>query len=134
MKKIISVIIAVAFVVAAGSMAIAAAQDYYVCGCGADCKCNSVSDKPGKCGCDKDMVKMHLLSIEGDTASFCVCGGDCSCKQTADDPSRCGCGKPVKTVNLKGKYVCACGESCKCGVISDKPGNCGCDKPLKKVE
>jgi hypothetical protein len=29
----------------------------YACGCG-DCKCGSVSQKPGKCGCDKDMVKV----------------------------------------------------------------------------
>lgn len=123
MKKFISVLIAVAFVVAAASIAIAASQDYYLCGCGADCKCNSVSDKPGKCSCDKDMVKMHLLSIKGDTATFCVCGGDCACKQTADDPSKCGCGKPVKTVNLKGKYVCACGKAATAAPSPISPEN-----------
>jgi hypothetical protein len=29
----------------------------YACGCG-DCNCGSISQKPGKCGCDKDMVKV----------------------------------------------------------------------------
>ena len=30
----------------------------YVCGCGPDCKCNMISDKPGKCGCGKEMKKI----------------------------------------------------------------------------
>ena len=30
----------------------------YVCGCGAGCKCNAISDKPGKCGCGKEMKKI----------------------------------------------------------------------------
>jgi len=30
----------------------------YVCGCGSDCKCNMISDKPGKCGCGKEMKKL----------------------------------------------------------------------------
>jgi len=30
----------------------------YVCGCGPDCKCNMISDKPGKCGCGKEMKKL----------------------------------------------------------------------------
>jgi hypothetical protein len=29
----------------------------YACGCG-DCNCGSVSQKPGKCSCNKDMVKV----------------------------------------------------------------------------
>ena len=29
----------------------------YVCACGSDCKCNMISDKPGKCGCGKEMKK-----------------------------------------------------------------------------
>jgi len=135
MKKVISIIMIVVFVAVSASIVMAKsnANNHYVCGCDT-CKCNSVSDKPGKCGCKKDMVQMHLISIKGDTATFCTCGGDCSCKPNADDPSKCGCGKQLKTVNIKGKYVCACGDTCNCGVISDKPGKCGCGKPLKKVE
>ena len=30
----------------------------YACGCGDGCDCGSISQKPGKCGCDKDMVKV----------------------------------------------------------------------------
>jgi hypothetical protein len=30
----------------------------YICGCGPDCKCNTISDKPGKCGCGKEMKKI----------------------------------------------------------------------------
>ncbi|MCP5531870.1 MAG: hypothetical protein H7A48_01735 [Akkermansiaceae bacterium] len=28
----------------------------YVCDCGPDCTCTTVSDKPGKCGCGRDLV------------------------------------------------------------------------------
>ena len=30
----------------------------YACGCGAGCNCGTVSQKPGKCGCGQDMVKV----------------------------------------------------------------------------
>jgi len=30
----------------------------YACGCGKGCDCGSISQKPGKCGCSKDMVKV----------------------------------------------------------------------------
>jgi hypothetical protein len=30
----------------------------YVCDCPASCKCNTISDKPGKCGCGKEMKKL----------------------------------------------------------------------------
>lgn len=33
-------------------------QGKYACGCGDGCDCGSISQKPGKCGCDKDMVKV----------------------------------------------------------------------------
>ena len=28
----------------------------YVCGCGKDCPCDTISQSPGKCGCGKDLV------------------------------------------------------------------------------
>ena len=31
-------------------------QGKYACGCGKGCGCGSISQKPGKCGCGKDMV------------------------------------------------------------------------------
>jgi hypothetical protein len=33
-------------------------QGKYACGCGAGCDCGSISQKPGKCACKKDMVKV----------------------------------------------------------------------------
>ena len=33
-------------------------QGKYACGCGDGCNCGFVSQKPGTCGCDKDMVKV----------------------------------------------------------------------------
>lgn len=33
-------------------------QGKYACGCGEGCKCGTISQKPGKCVCDKDMVKV----------------------------------------------------------------------------
>jgi hypothetical protein len=139
MKKLTILILAAVFVVITAGLVSVRAEEaaknpaYYVCNCGADCKCDSISSEPGKCSCGKDMVQMHLLSIEGDKAYLCTCGKDCDCKMDPNDKTKCGCGKPVKTVGLKGKYVCACGPDCTCGMISDKPGKCGCGKELKQV-
>jgi len=140
MKKTLIFLIALTFII--GTVSISAAKKgrdgkrsgYYVCNCGPECKCDSISKKPGKCTCGKEMTKMHLLAIEGDTALFCTCGGGCECKINPDDKTKCGCGNPVKTVSLKGKYVCACGADCKCAAISDKPGKCKCGNEMKKVE
>lgn len=35
-------------------------QGKYACGCGEGCNCGYVAQKPGKCGCDKDMVKVTI--------------------------------------------------------------------------
>lgn len=40
------------------------AQGKFACGCGADCDCGSVSQKAGKCACDKDMVKVSKAKKE----------------------------------------------------------------------
>ncbi len=135
MKKTLIVLFVFAFIGVFVGLSPAAdkSQVYYVCNCKPDCNCNSISKEPGKCKCGTEMVPMHLLEIEGDTAILCTCGADCTCKRSAEDPSKCGCGKPVKKVNIKGKYVCACGPDCKCGAISDKPGKCGCGKEMKKI-
>ncbi|TAN43953.1 MAG: hypothetical protein EPN22_08665 [Nitrospirae bacterium] len=106
----------------------------YVCNCGPECKCNTVSTKPGKCSCGEALVPMHILKIEKDEALLCTCGKGCSCKLDPNDPSKCGCGKDVKRVSIKGLYACACGEGCTCNRVSDKPGKCRCGNELKKVE
>ena len=135
MKRAAIVSIVVAFLVVSLGLVMAADKNkvYYVCNCGADCKCDTISKEPGKCKCGKEMAAMHLLAIEKDMAVFCSCGADCTCERSKEDPSKCGCGKPVKMVSLKGKYVCACGDDCKCGAISDKPGKCYCGKDMKQV-
>jgi hypothetical protein len=106
----------------------------YVCNCGPECKCDTVSTQPGKCKCGQQMVPMHVLKIEKDEALLCTCGGGCQCKIDASDPSKCGCGKPVKRVSLKGLYVCKCGEGCSCNTISDKPGKCKCGNEMRQVK
>jgi len=37
-------------------------QGKYACGCGDGCDCGSISQKPAKCACDKDMVKVKQSS------------------------------------------------------------------------
>ena len=32
----------------------------YACACGEGCDCGYISQKPGKCACDKDMVKVKI--------------------------------------------------------------------------
>lgn len=135
MKKVLIGLIVVAFLAVSIGMVLAADKNkvYSVCNCKDDCKCNSISQEPGKCKCGTEMVPMHLLTIEKDTASLCRCGAECSCELSKDDPNKCGCGKTVKKIDLKGKYVCGCGGDCQCGAISDKPGKCGCGKEMKQL-
>ncbi len=33
----------------------------YACGCGSGCDCGSISQKPGKCACDKNMLKVNPI-------------------------------------------------------------------------
>ncbi len=110
-----------------------ASNTLYVCNCGPECKCNTVSTKPGKCACGAELVPMHILKIENDEAVLCTCGKGCTCKIDPSDPSKCGCGKPVKRVGIKGMYVCNCGAGCECNTVSDKPGKCKCGADLKKL-
>ena len=51
----------------------------YSCNCGPECKCNSVSIKPGNCACGKPMKWGHVLKIEGTQAILCTCAEGCKC-------------------------------------------------------
>ena len=137
MKRFVVIMLALILVVAAVSFADEKAkengQPYYICNCGPDCNCNSMSKEPGNCKCGKPMKQTHLLAIEGGNALFCTCGTGCNCKINEQDHSKCGCGNPVKKISLKGKYICDCGAGCSCNTISDTPGSCKCGKPLKQV-
>jgi hypothetical protein len=108
----------------------------YVCGCGPDCKCSTVSAKPGKCGCGHALVTGHVKKVEGDVALLCLCDPGCKCALDAKDPAKCGCGKPIRKVSLKGTgiYFCNCGASCACNTVSDKPAQCKCGMALKRAD
>jgi hypothetical protein len=108
----------------------------YWCNCGPECKCNSVSTKPGKCSCGKEMAGGHVVFTEGNTALACTCGPGCSCAIDPNDHSKCGCGKPIKRLDLTGTglYFCNCGGSCGCNTVSDKPGTCKCGMPLHQAK
>ena len=109
----------------------------YTCNCGPECKCNTVSIKPGKCACDTPLKWGHVLRIEGNEAILCQCAEGCKCSGLdAQDPSKCVCGTPVKRVSLEktGIYFCNCGGSCTCNTVSEEPGSCKCGMKLKKVD
>jgi hypothetical protein len=90
-------------------------DEVYICGCGEGCPCLTLSRNPGKCTCDKDLVKTKVTKIEGDKAYVDLKG-----KEAA--------------FPMVGKYACPCGPGCKCDTISQNPGKCACGKDLKKVE
>ena len=130
-------LICVGYVVATTTDELADRQDVlYACDCGPECKCNTVSTKPGKCACDKELKWGHVLKVEGNEAIICQCQEGCKCKLSADDPTMCGCGNKVKRVNLDktGINFCNCGGSCMCNTVSDQPGKCRCGMNLKSAE
>ncbi len=141
--KAAKILLFVALLVFAGfvSMDIANTQDVrqdvlYTCNCGPECKCNTVSTKPGNCACGQPLKWGHLVKVEGNEAILCTCGEGCKCSIDPKDTTKCVCGNPVKRVNLKGTgiYFCNCGGSCTCNTVSDKPGKCKCGMKLKKVD
>jgi len=90
-------------------------DEVYVCGCGSGCPCLTMSKKPGKCGCGKDLVKTKIDKVAEGEAYVTVEGKTLVFKTT-------------------GKYVCACGAGCDCDTISQQPGQCSCGKPLQAVK
>ncbi len=108
----------------------------YWCACGPECKCNTVSTKPGMCSCGKEMAGGHVVFIEGNTALVCTCGPTCTCRIDPNDHTKCGCNKPVKRIDLTGTgiYFCNCAGSCGCNTISDKPGTCPCGMQLHQAK
>ncbi len=104
----------------------------YSCACGPECKCGSLSTKPGNCKCGKPMEWGHVVRIEGDVAHVCTCAEGCKCSADPKDPAKCGCGKDLKKVSLNdsGIYYCNCGGKCSCNVLSDQPRECRCGMKL----
>jgi hypothetical protein len=98
-----------------GQMKLKVGDEVYVCGCGEACPCLTMSGKPGKCSCGKDLVKGEVTKVEKGKATVMVNGKE-------------------QVFPTKGKYVCACGSKCNCNTISQSPGKCGCGSDMKPVE
>ena len=119
MKKLL--IFAIVFTLSFATLAFAAktrmtakvGDELYVCACGESCPCDTMSRNPGKCTCDKDLVKTKVTKVEKG-------------KITVESRK-----KPFVS---KGKYACDCGPDCKCGTISQNPGNCTCGKKMVEVK
>jgi hypothetical protein len=119
MKKLL--ILMVVFSLAFATLALAdktkmtakVGDQLYVCACGEGCPCDMMSRNPGKCTCDKDMVKTKVTNVEKG-------------KITVEARK-----KPFLS---KGKYTCDCGPDCKCDTISQNPGNCTCGKKMMEVK
>jgi hypothetical protein len=122
MSKLMAIVLSLVFVVSAGVAlaqsgsegSIKAGAAIYACGCGEGCPCGTMSNKAGKCGCGKPMVKTSVTKVEDGKAFYKMNGKEMSASTT-------------------GTYVCACGDACECGTVSQKAGTCGCGKALKKV-
>ena len=39
-------------------------EEIYACNCGPACQCGTLSTAPGKCTCDKEMVKAKVVKVE----------------------------------------------------------------------
>ena len=73
----------------------AVGKTMYFCGCGPDCKCKTVSDQPGKCACDKALIKKKVLKEDAKNLYICACPESCECDVSKDDAAKCGCGKDL---------------------------------------
>jgi hypothetical protein len=124
MKKagvVIFVVLAMAmalfsFAAEKGKLDLKAGDERYVCNCGDQCPCNTISSNAGKCTCGNDMVKTKVTKVENGKAAFKADGWD---KE-----------RSFKTV---GVYACNCAPSCKCDTISQNPGKCACGVEMKKI-
>lgn len=129
-------LLALAFPMFAGAPKKAAMRhdQLFLCTCGTECACTTVSVKAGTCACGKALKAAHVLKVEGDEALVCTCDPGCTCKADPADATKCGCGKAIRRVSLKGTgiYFCNCGGSCACNTFAAKPGTCGCGMALKK--
>jgi len=125
MKKIIVVVTSLLCVFAvasafaakssAGLFKAKAGDTIYVCGCGAECDCGTLSQKPGTCGCGKVLVETKVTKVEKGLVYYKLVDGK------------------ELSAPAKGKYMCGCGKGCKCTTVSQKPGKCGCNQEMVKV-
>ena len=104
----------------------------YVCGCGSDCACGSISTEPGNCDCGSALEWAHVVKVEGNDALLCSCAEGCDCTIDATDDTKCSCGAEVRRASLEGSglWFCNCGGSCTCNFVSSEPGACSCGMDL----
>lgn len=120
MKRLVMVVFALFMFTAAtvfaakGVFETKAGADIYVCGCGDACKCGTLGNKEGNCGCGQKLVAAKVIKVEKGKVTYKI-------------------GDKEFTAPQKGKFECGCGEGCDCGFISQKAGDCGCGKPMVKV-
>jgi hypothetical protein len=125
MRKIVCGVFVVLFVLVSvsvgmaekGKMDLKVGDEVYVCNCGENCPCNTMSRNPGNCTCGNEMVKAKVLKVEP---------GKAEVKAESWDKARV-----FKTI---GKYTCNCGPNCKCDTISQNPGKCTCGADMIKVQ
>lgn len=122
MKKLILIVLTLVFAFGLAATVHAAKEKFaakagdtiYVCGCGEECQCGSLSNAEGTCSCGKPLVKTTVTKVEKGKVFYTVDGKELSAP-------------------MKGKYYCSCKE-CDCNTISQKPGECGCGKKLMKMK
>lgn len=107
---------AVSFAGSRGKFEVKAGNELYVCACGERCPCDTISNNPGKCPCEADLVKAKVVKVEKDKAYFKAEGW-----------------KKERAFKTGGKYTCACPSACKCDTISQNPGKCTCGVEMKKI-
>ncbi len=119
MKKLLILVVVMTLAFAAHAfadkteMVAKVGDELYVCGCGDECKCDTMSTNAGTCSCGKNLVKSKVTKVEKG-------------KITMEVRKR-----PFVSI---GKYACACGPDCKCDTISQNPGNCSCGKQMMEVK
>jgi hypothetical protein len=71
----------------------------YICPCGPDCQCKTISDSPGKCACGKTLIQKKILKEDDKNYYFCTCGDKCDCQTAKGD--KCECGKDLQAFPKK---------------------------------
>jgi len=117
MKKLLGIVLVLVFglvlagLSTAGEMQLKVGDKVYACNCGEACPCDTLSMRPGKCSCGKDLVQGEVVEV-----------GEGSVVVQTDSWKR--------SFKTDGKFACACGAGCTCNTVSQAPGKCSCGKDL----
>jgi hypothetical protein len=93
-------------------------NEVYVCNCPeANCPCQTISKKPGKCPCGTEMIKAKVTGTVKGEVTLMAAGWE-----------------KDRVFSTEAKFVCNCGPKCDCDTISQKAGKCPCGKDMKAVK